>query len=92
LADALFVTAEEGSTWTLINPFYTEAMTQPSLFKEYLSYPVAMGDTDFIEYINHWIQMQHHSGAQQKEYDYWILGKQPFGKQQRWSVIRDVLH
>ncbi len=91
-ADALFVTAEEGASWTLIHPFYDVAETRPALFMEFLAYPVARESTDFLEYVNHWIRMQRQSGVQQKEYDYWILGKNPYEQKPRWSVIKDVLH
>lgn len=36
--------------------------------------------------------LQRHPGVQEKEYYYWILGKDPFWKKPSWSVIGDVLH
>ena len=92
VADALFVTAEEGACWTLMYPFFDVAAPVPPPFLEALAYPVARGSNDLSDYLNHWISIQQQLGRQQAEYDYWILGKNLNAKKKRWSVIADVLH
>jgi hypothetical protein len=76
-ADALLTTAEEGSTMTLLYPFYDVALIEPSdqLLLSY-AYPVAKtSDDSFLMLINYWLKMQNDYGRLQKKYDYWILGK-----------------
>ena len=91
-ADALLTTAEEGATWTLLYPEYDVVVTEPSVYKDLLSYPVAKGAVQFHAYLNHWLRLASAWGLDKEEYDYWILGKNPTAKEPHWSIIRNVLH
>ncbi|MCX6340535.1 MAG: cation:dicarboxylase symporter family transporter [Candidatus Aureabacteria bacterium] len=92
--DALLTTEEEGAPWTLLYPFYRVAAFGPHEGAKYLhAYPVAMdSDESFLRFVNAFLDMQRAHGALQQKYEYWVLGKNPYRKRQRWSVIRDVLH
>lgn len=93
-ADALFTTAEEGSVMTLLYPFYTVALFQPSNdFQMLYAYPVAKEqDESFLLLLNYWLKMEKEYGQLDNKYDYWILGKNVEVAKPRWSVAKDVLH
>ncbi|HWQ20963.1 MAG TPA: ABC transporter substrate-binding protein [Methanotrichaceae archaeon] len=93
-ADALLTTAEEGSVMTLLYPFYTVALFQPSNSYQMLyAYPVAKGQDDsFLMILNYWLKMEREYSQLDDKYDYWILGKNVVVDKPRWSVAKDVLH
>lgn len=90
--DALVFAAEAGSAWTLLYPAYTVAIPQPDVLAVPLAYPMARGDRDFVDFVNHWIDLKKLDKTIPLLYDYWILGKNAVPKQPRWSVLRNVLH
>jgi hypothetical protein len=92
--DALLTTAEEGAPWTLLFPSYCVAPFGPDEGTRFLhAYAMAReGDESFLRLMNAMMDMQRAHGSLQKKYDYWVLGKNPYVKARRWSVIRDVLH
>ncbi|MCG8537380.1 MAG: cation:dicarboxylase symporter family transporter [Pseudomonadales bacterium] len=88
--DALIVSAQAGSTWTLLYPEYgVVVLNRHSKFP--VSYVVAKDNLGFLRYINNWLQMRKVTGHYDRAYDYWILGKGATEKTARWSVIKDVL-
>ena len=89
--DALWTTAEEGSTWSLLYPDYGVAVPTPMIGAEVLGYAIAKDNPDFIDVLNLWLTLSKENGSAQKLYDYWILGKQTT-RTYHWSIIRDVLH
>ncbi|MCJ7444936.1 MAG: cation:dicarboxylase symporter family transporter [Methanotrichaceae archaeon] len=93
-ADALFTTAEEGKTMTLMYPFYDVAIFEPNdSYKVLYAYPVAKNSSEtFLMLLNYWIKMERDYGELDRKYNYWILGKTVEKKESRWSVVRNVLH
>jgi ABC-type amino acid transport substrate-binding protein len=93
VADALLTTDKIGKAWALLCPEFGVAVPKPHLFVYDLAYPipVAKGDFVFLEYLNHWLNLQQTSGVVAQQFDYWILGKTPYRKKPRWSIIRNVL-
>jgi Na+/H+-dicarboxylate symporter len=93
-ADALFTTAEEGYTMTLIHPFYDVAIFEPNdSYGLLYAYPVAKNNSEtFLPLLNYWIKMERDYGELDSKYNYWILGKNPEENESRWSVVRNVLH
>jgi len=89
-ADALLVTAEVGSAWSLINPQYSVVILQP-LVAVPVAYPMAEGDRELADYINAWLGLKQKDQTIARLFDYWIQGKDADGGQPRWSIIRDVL-
>jgi len=90
--DALALSAEGGSAWTLLYPEYEIVVPKPELTKHPLGYPVAKGDQDMLNFINSWIDLKKKDGTIEQLYNYWILGKGTTEKEPRWSIIRNVLH
>jgi len=94
VADALLTTDKIGKAWALLCPEFGVAVPKPHLSVYDVAYPipVAKGDYIFLEYLNHWLTLQQTSGVVAQQFDYWILGKTPYRKTPRWSIIRNVLH
>lgn len=82
-----------GKAWALLSPEFGVAVPKPHLFVYDVAYPIPVGKGDFVfpEYLNHWLNLQQTSGTAAQQFDYWILGKTPYRKKPRWSVIRNVL-
>lgn len=90
--DALLYSAEAGSAWSLLYPEYSVAIPHPAIVKAPLAYAMARNDPEMLLFINSWIDLKKKDKTTDSLYDYWILGKDAKKKQQRWSVIRNVLH
>jgi Na+/H+-dicarboxylate symporter/ABC-type amino acid transport substrate-binding protein len=90
--DGFVLTAERGSSWTLLHPELSVVVPTPGLVKVPLAYPVARRDAAFAAFIDIWIDLKKKDGTIQRLYDYWILGRDAVQAKPRWSVIRNVLH
>jgi len=94
VADALLTTDKIGKAWALLYPEFGVAVPKPHLFVYDVAYPIPItkGDYIFLDYLNHWLTLHQTSGEMAQQFDYWILGKTPYRKKPRWSIIRNVLH
>ena len=90
--DAILVTAQRGSAYSLLHPKFAVALPRPELISLSLAYPMANQNAEFVRFINTWISLKKMDGTVDTLYDYWILGKNATPVKPRWSVIRDVLH
>ena len=90
--DAMLYAAEIGSAWSLLRPEFDVVVPEPSLQKMPMAYPVPLGELDWLNTVDAWIELKKTDGTIQQLYDYWILGREAQQRQPRWSVIRDVLH
>ncbi|WP_258405085.1 cation:dicarboxylate symporter family transporter [Shewanella psychrotolerans] len=89
--DAVIISAEAGSAWTLFFPGYGIALLENQV--QYpVAYAVAQDNQSLLNYVNNWQKLRKVDGHQQKLYNYWMLGKGAVEEKPRWSVIRDVLH
>jgi Na+/H+-dicarboxylate symporter len=90
--DAMAMTAERGSAWTLQHPQFSIVVPEPGLVRVPLAYPVARHDEVFASFINTWIELKRKDGTIDALYAYWVLGRDATPQRPRWSIIRDVLH
>ena len=90
--DAMLHGAEFASPWTLLYPRYTVVVPQPDVVKGALSFALPRGEPDLAVLVDRWIDLKERDGTLRRLYDYWILGRDPEQRTQRWSVVRDVLH
>jgi Na+/H+-dicarboxylate symporter/ABC-type amino acid transport substrate-binding protein len=90
--DALLLSAERGSFWTLLHPAYSVVVPQPNVIEAPLAYPVARGDLELARFMTTWIELKKGDGTLDALYDYWIMGTNAEPRQPRWSILRDVLH
>jgi Na+/H+-dicarboxylate symporter/ABC-type amino acid transport substrate-binding protein len=91
-ADAVLVTAERGSAFTLMHPSYSVAVPKPRLVKVPLAYAIPGRDAAMVSLVNNWIELKRDDGTIERLFAHWIMGRTPGEKSPRWSVIRDVLH
>ena len=89
--DALVLTAERGSAWTLLHPELSVVVPMPRLVKVPLAFPLA-SDPGFARLVDTWIDLKRKDGTIQTLYDYWILGRNAAPQTARWSVIRNLMH
>jgi len=89
--DALILTAERGSAWTLLHPELSVVVPMPRLVKVPLAYPLE-SDPSFAKLVDTWIDLKRKDGTIQTLYEYWILGRNAAPQTARWSVIGNVLH
>lgn len=89
--DAMLLSAERGSTFTLIYPEFSVAIPQPDVLAVPVSIAMARDAEGLEDYINAWLRLKREDQTIQQLYRYWILGGGAAPKQPRWSVIRDVL-
>jgi ABC-type amino acid transport substrate-binding protein len=90
--DALLISAESGSAYTLLYPEFQVVVPAGASVKLPLFYALGTRDDKFLEFLNHWLSMRKHDGTTQEYYEHWILGKSAGSTARRWCVIRDVLH
>jgi ABC-type amino acid transport substrate-binding protein len=87
--DVLVISAEAGSAWTILYPAYSVVVPEPHL-KSNAALAIPLGDSDFGDFVNNWLQMKQTSGIIDKLYNKWILGTKVEQKKGRWSIGRDV--
>jgi len=92
--DALLWEEQEAIAWTLCHRKYRVVFPKPSLGLDSLGYAVRSQDSQFLHYLNQWLELKKNAGYTQKQYDLWIKGKTEIAAQPepRWSIIRNVLH
>jgi Na+/H+-dicarboxylate symporter/ABC-type amino acid transport substrate-binding protein len=89
VADALIISAEAGSAWTILHPAYSVVVPEPHL-KANAAFAMPLGTSDFEDYVNDWLQMKQTGGIIEELYDKWILGTKREQKKTRWSIGRDL--
>jgi ABC-type amino acid transport substrate-binding protein len=90
--DALVMSAEAASAWTLVYPQYSAVIPSPARTTIPIVFALPGSDEAFEKYVNIWIQAAKSLGVMDLAYEHWILGRDTAAQQPRWSVIRDVLH
>jgi ABC-type amino acid transport substrate-binding protein len=88
--DALVISAEAGSAWTILYPAYSVVVPEPHL-KANAAFAIPLVTLDFEDFINDWLQMRQTSGIINNLYKKWILGVTTEQITGRWSVGRDLL-
>ena len=89
--DAVVLTAERGSAYTLIHPAYSVVVPRPGSFKVPLAYVIAGRDAGLTSVVNIWIEQKRKDGTIDQLFGYWILGQEREAPPRRWSVVDNVL-
>jgi ABC-type amino acid transport substrate-binding protein len=89
--DALLVSAETGSAFSLLYPDFEVVVPKEIHAKLPLFYAIGNRDAAMREFLEHWIMLRKKDGTAEDYYNHWILGKTAHAKPRRWCVIRDVL-
>ena len=90
--DALLLTAERGSAYTLLHPEYSVVVPRPRLVKVPLAYVIAGRDEALARVVDTWIDLKRKDGTIDELFNHWILGRNAVQHGRRWSVLDDVLH
>lgn len=87
--DALVVSAEAGSAWTILHPAYSVVVPAPHL-KAHAALAIPLDASDFENFVNDWLQMKQKGGIIDQLYNKWVLGTKAEQKKGRWSIGRDL--
>ncbi len=90
--DALIISAEAGSAWTLLYPDYAVVVPRPEIHQFTVGYALPKDEIPFTRFLNSWLRLNESKGITQELYDHWILGRDIQRQDRRWCIIRDVLH
>ena len=90
--DALLMSAESGSYFTIMHPEYEVVIPEQLRVKLPLFYAIANQDVGMRAFLEHWMTLRQKDGTSQEFYDHWILGKTPKSQEPRWCILNDVLH
>jgi len=90
--DAVAITAERGSSWSLLYPQYCVIVSQPDVLTIPITYAVGRKNQELLSFLNIWLELKKKDGTIQQLYDYWILGKNAQPHVPRWCIARDMLH
>jgi ABC-type amino acid transport substrate-binding protein len=89
--DALVISAEAGSAWTILYPAYSVVVPEPHL-KANAALAIPLAASDFEGFVNDWLELKRTGGIIDKLYNKWILGEEPEQKKGRWSIGRDLFN
>lgn len=89
-ADALLLSAEEGSAYAYRYPRYAVALTRQDI-RLPAAYALPKGDLEMVEFVSNWIELKRRDGSIDSLYAYWMLGGASKPREPRWSIVRDVL-
>lgn len=89
--DAIVLTAERGSAYTLLHPEFSVVVPKPRALKVPLAYVIAGQDQALATTVNTWIELKRKDGTIDELYQHWILGRNAAPHQRRWSVLDDVI-
>jgi hypothetical protein len=89
--DAFALLAASGSAWSLLYPAYSLVVPQPRPLHWPAGVAMRKADRDLAEFVDEWLVIARSSGAVQRAYDYWVLGKGAETTRRRWSVMHNVL-
>ena len=89
--DALVLTAERGSAYTLRHPEYSVVVPRPRQIKVPLAYVIAGRDAALASLVDTWIDLKRKDGTIDDLFAHWILGRNAQPKRPRWSILDDVL-
>ena len=89
--DAVVMSAESGSAWTLIYPSYSVAVPRGLGIKVPGAYALPRGQEEFRIFLNRWLDLKQGDGTTDLLFEHWILGKNASVQGERWSIMRNVL-
>jgi hypothetical protein len=89
--DAMLMSAEAGSAWTLMYPEYSVLIPPKLLSKIPVAFPVGRNDERLAKVLGGWLDLKRRDGSIETLYQHWILGNTATGKQKRWSVLDNMI-
>jgi len=88
--DALVISAEAGSAWTLIYPQFSVTVPQPIVLRVPVGYATALDDQRMADFIDPWIGLKRNDRTIDRLFAYWFEGVESKARKPRWSLVRNV--
>jgi ABC-type amino acid transport substrate-binding protein len=89
--DALVLTAERGSAYTLRHPEFSVVVPKPQPLKVPLAYVIAGHDDPLATLVDTWIDLKRKDGTIDELFAHWIMGRNATPPRRRWSILDDVI-
>jgi len=89
--DALVMSAEAGSAWTLLHPSYSVVIPQDATLTVSVGYPTAIDSTRFENVLSRWIHLKKNDGTIQRFYEHWIEGRNAQESGPRWNLYDKIV-
>jgi hypothetical protein len=89
--NAIFISAEASSAWTVLYPEYAVMVPEPQQ-KATMALLLPKGDPDFREVVAEWIKLKKTDKTVERLHEKWILGKDEESKKPRWSIYTRIDH
>ncbi|QGJ70940.1 Sodium:dicarboxylate symporter [Planctomycetales bacterium 10988] len=90
--DALVMSAEAGSAWTLLYPRYSVVIPEDGRLTVSVGYPMPLDAMHLENVISRWIDLKRKDGTLDELYQHWILGQNAEKAEPRWNVLTNVLN
>lgn len=90
--DAMLWLDTQSRIWTLGHPKY-ESITPVGLSAPFVqAFMVQSTATQFLRFLNYWLELRDNDGFQKRMYQHWILAQPLEKKGPRWSIMDNILH
>lgn len=89
--DALVMSAEAGSAWTLLHPKYSVVVPEDAQLTVSVGYPMPATALRLENVVSRWIDLKRKDGTIQALYNHWIEGRTAEKSSPRWCILTDVL-
>ncbi|MEW4454002.1 cation:dicarboxylase symporter family transporter [Bremerella sp. JC817] len=89
--DALVMSAEAGSAWTLLYPSYSVVVPDDAHLKVSVGYPMPLEAKRLQDVVSRWIELKKNDGTIDSLYAHWIEGQSTKNRRARWNVMTDLL-
>lgn len=89
--DALVMSAEAGSAWTLLHPRYAVVAPKDAQLTVSVGYPMAIESDRLENVVSRWIDLKRKDGTIDGLYAHWIEGESAEKTGPRWNVMTNVL-
>ncbi len=89
--DALVMSAEADSAWTLLHPAYSVVIPEDAQVTVCVGYPMPLNARRLENVMSRWIHLKQSDGTIDTLYAHWIEGKTAETNERRWNVLDDVL-
>ncbi len=89
--DALVMSAEAGSAWTLLYPRYSVVLPEDGQITVSVGYPMPVDAVRLENVVSRWIDLKRKDGTIDTLYGHWIEGKTAEKTEPRWNIMTNVL-
>lgn len=89
--DALVMSAQAGSAWTLLHPGFDVVIPTNTRLKVSIGYPMCLDALRLENVISRWLDLKRNDGTIDRLYRHWIEGRSAGDSGPRWNILDDVL-